>query len=66
MAHRKISLEIIFLLMYFQQDATLHNVFISDKLLYMFRVVSPPIIRSTHNCIYSIWYLSDRYCYLPL
>ena len=36
------------------------------KLLYMFRVVSPPIIRSTHNCIYSIWYLSDRYCYLPL
>ena len=36
------------------------------KLLYMFRVVSPPIIRSTHNCIYSIWYLSNRYCYLPL
>ena len=32
----------------------------------MFRVVSPPIIRSTHNCIYSIWYLSTRYCYLPL
>ena len=26
----------------------------------MFRVVSPPIIRSTHNCIYSIWHLSDR------
>jgi len=26
------------------------------KLLYMFRVVSPPIIRSTNNCIYSIWY----------
>ena len=20
----------------------------------------------THTCIYSIWYLSDRYCYLPL
>ena len=36
------------------------------KLLYMFRVVSPPIIRSTHNCIYSIWYLSNRYYYLPL
>ena len=34
------------------------------KLLYMFRVVSPPIIRSTHNCIYRIWYLSNRYCYL--
>jgi hypothetical protein len=35
------------------------------KLLYMFRVVPPPIIRSANNCIYSIWYLSDRYCYLP-
>jgi hypothetical protein len=32
----------------------------------MFRVVLPPIIRSTYNCIYSIWYLSHRYCYLPL
>jgi len=31
--------------------------FISGKLLYMFRVVSSPIIRSTYNCIYSIWYL---------
>jgi hypothetical protein len=36
------------------------------KLLYMFRVVLPPIIRSTKNCIYSIWYLSHRYCHLPL
>jgi hypothetical protein len=34
------------------------------KLLYMFRVVHPPIIRSAYNCIYSIWYLSHRYCYL--
>jgi hypothetical protein len=25
-----------------------------------------PIIRSTHNCIYRIWYLSNRYRYLPL
>ena len=46
-----------FLLIYFQRDATLHSLFISGKLLYMFRVVSPPIIRSTHKCIYSIWYL---------
>jgi hypothetical protein len=30
------------------------------KLLYMFRVVLPPIIRSAYNCIYSIWYLSHR------
>jgi hypothetical protein len=36
------------------------------KLLYMFRVVLPPFIRRAHNCIYSIWYLSHRYCYLPL
>ena len=35
------------------------------KLLYMFRVVFPPIIRSTLNSIYSIWHLSNRYCYLP-
>ena len=32
----------------------------------MFRVVPSPIIRSANNCIYSIWYLSHRYCYLPL
>jgi len=36
------------------------------KLLYMFRVVTPAIIRSANNCIYSIWYLSHRYCYLPI
>ena len=36
------------------------------KMLYMFRVLLPPIIRSAYNCIYSIWYLSHRYCYLPL
>jgi hypothetical protein len=47
----------IFLLIYFRRDATLHSLFISRKLLYMFRVVSPPTIRSTHKCIYSIWYL---------
>jgi hypothetical protein len=34
------------------------------KLVYMFRVVTPPIIRSAYNCIYSIWYLSHRYRYL--
>ena len=36
------------------------------KLLYMFWVVFLPIICSAYNCIYSIWYLSHRYCYLPL
>jgi hypothetical protein len=28
--------------------------------------IPPSIIRSAYNCIYSIWYLSHRYCYLPL
>jgi hypothetical protein len=32
----------------------------------MFRVVLPHIIRSAYNSIYSMWYLSHRYCYLPL
>ena len=32
----------------------------------MFRAVPLPTIRSANNCIYSIWYLSHRYCYLPL
>jgi hypothetical protein len=35
-------------------------------LLYMFREVPPPTIRSMYNCIYSIWYWSNRYGYLPL
>jgi hypothetical protein len=48
-----------------QQDATLHSLLLW-KLLCMFRVVVPPIIRSANNCIYSIWSLSHRYCYLPL
>ena len=40
--HRKFYIQI-----YFQLDATLYSSFISGKLLYMFWVVSPPIIRST-------------------
>jgi hypothetical protein len=30
------------------------------KLLYMFRVLLPPIIRIIYNSIYSIWYLSHQ------
>jgi len=44
----------------------LYTVYFIWKLMYMFRVVPPPIIRSANNCIYSNWYFSDRYCYLPL
>jgi len=36
----------------------LYAVYFVYKLLYMFRVVSPPIIRNTNNSIYSIWYWS--------
>jgi len=43
-----------------------YTVYFIWKLLYMFRMVPPPIVRSADNCIYNIWYLSDRYCYLPL
>jgi hypothetical protein len=47
-------------------DATIYSLLYFCKLLYMFRVVTPPIIRSTYNCNYSIWYCSNRLCYLPL
>ena len=43
-----------------------YTVYFIWKLLYMFRVEPSPIIRGVNNCIYSIWYLSRRYCYLPL
>jgi len=46
----------IFVLKYFR-DVILHSSFISGNLLYIFKVVTSPIIRSTYNCIYSIWYL---------
>ena len=36
----------------------LYTVYFICKLSYVFRVVSAPIIRSTNNCTYSIWYWS--------
>jgi len=50
----------MFLLIYFQQDATLHSLLISRKLLYMFRVASPPIIRSTQLYLQYLAYVSNR------
>ena len=40
-----------------------YTVYFIWKLLYMFRVVPSPIIRSANNCFYSILYLSHCYCY---
>jgi len=42
-----------------QQDAIMYSLLYFCKLLYMFRVVTPPIIRSTYNCNYSIWHWSN-------
>jgi len=43
-----------------------YTVYFIWKLLYKLQVVPSPIIRSANNCIYSIWYYSHRYGYLPL
>ena len=42
-----------------QQDAAIYSLLYFCKLLYMFRVVTPPIIRSTYNCNHSIWLWSN-------
>ena len=56
--HGSVHCKYILIYSYIQQDAMLHSLFIYFwKVLYMFRVVSPLNIRSTYNCIYSIWHL---------
>jgi len=45
------------------KNATIYSLLYFCKVLYMFRVITPPIIRSTYNCNYSIWH--RLYC-LPL
>ena len=57
---------IVRIFQYISNKMQRYTVYFIWKLLYMFRVVPSPIIRSAYNCVYSIWYLSDRYCYLPL
>ena len=54
------------ILVYISNKIQRYTVYFIWKLLYVFRVIASPIIRSAINCIYSIWYLSHRYCYLPL
>ena len=56
----------ILIFQYISNKLQRYTVYFIWKLLYIFRVVLSPIIRSANNCIYSIWYLSHRYCYLPL
>jgi len=55
-----------FMFQYISNEMQRYTVYLIWELLCMFRVAPPPIIRSANNCIYSIWYLSHRYCYLPL
>ena len=50
---------------YIQKDATLHSLFISGNCSTCFGWYLHPS-SGAHDCIYSIWYLSNRYCYLPL
>jgi len=42
-----------------QQDATMYSLLYFCKLFYMFWVVTPPTIRSTYKCNYSIWHWSN-------
>ena len=53
------------ILLYIQQDATLHSLFYLETALHVSGGTT------THHqerkqLYYSIWYLSHRYCYLPL
>ena len=57
---------IVIIFQYISNKMQRYTVYFIWKLLYMFRVVPPSNIRSANNCIYNIWYLSHRYCYLPL
>jgi hypothetical protein len=50
----------------YSSRATIYSLLYFCKLLYMFRVVIPPIIRSTYNCNYNIWHWSNLLCYPPL
>jgi len=53
------------ILIYIQQDATLHSLFYPETALHVSGGTSTQH-QTTNNCIYSIWYFSRRYCYLPL
>ena len=56
----------VIILEYISNKMQRYTVYFIWNLLYVFRVVPSPIIRSANDCLYSIWYLSHRYCYLSL
>jgi hypothetical protein len=56
---------IVRIFQYISNKMQCYAVYYIWKLLYLFRVIPPPIVRSTYNCIYNICYLSQHYCYLP-
>jgi len=49
--------------MYIRKDATLDSLFYLETALHVSGGTTI-IIRSANNCIYNIWNLSDRYCYI--
>jgi len=51
------------ILIYVQQDATLHSLFYLETALHVLGGTTTH--HQEQNCIYSIWYLSHHYCYLP-
>jgi len=60
------SVHRLYIPIYIQQDANVTQFIYIWKLPYVFWVVPPPIVRSAYNFIYSISYLSHRYCYLQI
>jgi len=56
----------IFMPIIVQQYATTYSLLHISKLLYIFRVVTPPITRSTNKCNYSFSHWSNRLSYLSL
>jgi hypothetical protein len=56
--HGSVNLESMSIIV--QQDATIYSLLYFCKLLYTFRVVTLPIIRSTYNGNYSISHWSNR------
>jgi hypothetical protein len=53
------------ILIHIQQDATLHSLFHLETVLHVSGGTTTRL-QERKICFYSIWYLSHRYCYLPI